>query len=65
MPEPKLLNWSCRPSSRLMSVLMNLDCPQMRGIMMAKKKPIDVMDLAALGTSLDEVGGAGPKVGNS
>jgi electron transfer flavoprotein beta subunit len=32
--------------------------PQMRGIMMAKKKAIDVMDLAALGTSPDEVGGA-------
>ena len=35
--------------------------PQMRGIMMAKKKKIDVMDLAALGTSFEEVGGAGPK----
>jgi len=35
--------------------------PQMRGIMMAKKKKIDVMDLAALGTSPDEVGGATPK----
>ncbi len=35
--------------------------PQMRGVMMAKKKKIDVMDLAALGTSLDEVGGAAPK----
>ncbi|MDC3237157.1 electron transfer flavoprotein subunit beta/FixA family protein [bacterium] len=34
---------------------------QMRGIMMAKKKKIDVMDLAALGTSLDEIGGAEPK----
>ena len=34
---------------------------QMRGIMMAKKKKIDVMDLAALGTSLDEVGGSVPK----
>ncbi|MFC1877065.1 electron transfer flavoprotein subunit beta/FixA family protein [Thermodesulfobacteriota bacterium] len=34
---------------------------QMRGIMMAKKKKIDVMDLAALGTSLDEIAGAGPK----
>ncbi len=32
--------------------------PQMRGIMMAKKKAINVMDLAALGTSYDEVGGA-------
>jgi electron transfer flavoprotein beta subunit len=31
--------------------------PAMRGIMMAKKKKIDVMDLAALGTSHDEVGG--------
>ena len=29
--------------------------------MMAKKKKIDVMDLAALGTSIDEVGGAAPK----
>jgi len=29
--------------------------------MMAKKMPIDVMDLAALGTSLDEVSGAGLK----
>ena len=28
---------------------------------MAKKKAIDVMDLAALGTSPDEVGGATPK----
>jgi len=35
--------------------------PQMRGIMMAKKKKINVMDLAALGTSPDEVGGAAPK----
>ncbi len=35
--------------------------PQMRGIMMAKKKAIEVMDLAALGTSPDEVGGAAPK----
>ena len=35
--------------------------PAMRGIMMAKKKAIDVMDLAALGTSHDEVGGAVPK----
>ena len=35
--------------------------PQMRGIMMAKKKKIEVMDLAALGTSQDEVGGATPK----
>ena len=35
--------------------------PQMRGIMMAKKKAINVMDLAALGTSPDEVGGATPK----
>jgi electron transfer flavoprotein beta subunit len=32
--------------------------PGMRSIMMAKKKAIDVMDLAALGTSHDEVGGA-------
>jgi len=31
--------------------------PQMRGIMMAKKKAIAVMDLAALGTSPDEVKG--------
>ncbi|MEE8540314.1 MAG: electron transfer flavoprotein subunit beta/FixA family protein, partial [Desulfobacterales bacterium] len=35
--------------------------PQMRGIMMAKKKKIDGMDLAALGTSADEVGSATPK----
>jgi electron transfer flavoprotein beta subunit len=35
--------------------------PQMRGLMMAKKKKIDVMDLAALGTSVDDVGGAMPK----
>jgi len=35
--------------------------PQMRGIMMAKKKKIDVMDLAALGTSNGDVGGATPK----
>ena len=34
---------------------------QMRGIMMAKKKKIEVMDLAALGTSMDEIAGAGPK----
>ena len=32
--------------------------PQMRGLMMAKKKKIDVMDLAALGASLAEVGGS-------
>jgi electron transfer flavoprotein beta subunit len=35
--------------------------PQMRGIMMAKKKAIDVMDLAALGTSADDVGADAPK----
>jgi hypothetical protein len=35
--------------------------PQMRGIMMAKKKPIQVMNLAALGTSPDEVGGGTPR----
>lgn len=35
--------------------------PQMRGIMMAKKKAINVMDLAALGMSPDEVGGIAPK----
>lgn len=35
--------------------------PAMRGIMMAKKKKINVMDLAALGTSIDEVAGAAPK----
>lgn len=34
---------------------------QMRGIMMAKKKKIEVMDLAGLGTSMDEIAGAGPK----
>jgi len=33
--------------------------PAMRGIMMAKKKKINVMDLTALGTSLDEVTGGG------
>ncbi len=32
--------------------------PAMRGIMMAKKKKIQSMDLGALGTSLDEVGGS-------
>ncbi len=35
--------------------------PQMRGIMMAKKKAIEEMDLAALGTSADEVGAGAPK----
>ena len=35
--------------------------PQMRGIMMAKKKKINVMDLAALGTTYEEVGGGSPK----
>jgi len=35
--------------------------PQMRGIMMAKKKKIDVMDLAGLGTSADAVNSASPK----
>ena len=35
--------------------------PAMRGVMMAKKKKIEVMDLAALGTSIDEIGGAAPK----
>ncbi len=34
--------------------------PAMRGIMMAKKKKINVMDLAALGTSWDDVGGGSP-----
>ncbi len=37
--------------------------PQMRGLMMAKKKKINVMDLAALGTSYDEVGGSAQKSG--
>ncbi len=32
--------------------------PAMRGIMLAKKKKIEVMDLAALGTSIDEIKGA-------
>jgi electron transfer flavoprotein beta subunit len=35
--------------------------PQMRGIMMAKKKSINQMNLAALGLSPDELAGAGPK----
>lgn len=35
--------------------------PQMRGIMMAKKKAIEVLDLAGLGTSPEEVGAAAPK----
>jgi len=35
--------------------------PQMRGLMMAKKKKIEVMDLAALGTSAEEIGCAAPK----
>jgi electron transfer flavoprotein beta subunit len=35
--------------------------PAMRGIMMAKKKKITVMDLAGLGTSFEEVGGTAPK----
>jgi len=34
--------------------------PAMRGIMMAKKKKIEGLDLAALGTSFEEVGGAAP-----
>jgi electron transfer flavoprotein beta subunit len=32
--------------------------PAMRGIMMAKKKKIETMDLSALGTSIDELGGS-------
>jgi len=35
--------------------------PAMRGVMMAKKKKINVMDLAALGISPDEISSAGPK----
>ena len=35
--------------------------PQMRGLMMAKKKKIEVMDLAALGTSPEEIGCDSPK----
>ncbi|VEN72829.1 Electron transfer flavoprotein alpha/beta-subunit [Candidatus Desulfarcum epimagneticum] len=35
--------------------------PQMRGVMMAKKKPIETMDLAALGTSAGEVGAGAPR----
>lgn len=35
--------------------------PAMRGIMMAKKKKINVMDLAGLGTSFEEVGGTAQK----
>ncbi len=35
--------------------------PAMRGIMMAKKKKINVMDLAALGISADEAGCSSPK----
>lgn len=35
--------------------------PQMRGLMMAKKKKINVMDLAALSTSIEEVGGTEPR----
>ncbi len=35
--------------------------PAMRGIMMAKKKKIETMDLGALGTSIDDLGGAALK----
>jgi electron transfer flavoprotein beta subunit len=35
--------------------------PAMRGVMMAKKKKIEVMDLAALGTTIDEAGGTALK----
>ncbi len=35
--------------------------PAMRGVMMAKKKKINVMDLATLGLSVDEISSAGPK----
>jgi electron transfer flavoprotein beta subunit len=35
--------------------------PQMRGLMMAKKKAIEVLDLAALGTSYEDIGGTTPK----
>ena len=35
--------------------------PAMRGVMMAKKKKINVLDLAALGISPDEISSAGPK----
>jgi len=35
--------------------------PQMRGIMMAKKKKIDVMNLTALGISAEDIGAAAPK----
>jgi len=35
--------------------------PSMRGIMMAKKKSFDQMDLSALGTSVDEIGLSSPK----
>jgi electron transfer flavoprotein beta subunit len=35
--------------------------PQMRGLMMAKKKKIETMDLAALGTTFEDVGGTTPK----
>ena len=35
--------------------------PAMRGLMMAKKKAIPSMDLSALGTSIDDIGGAAPK----
>jgi electron transfer flavoprotein beta subunit len=34
--------------------------PAMRGLMMAKKKPIAKMDLAALGTSAEEIGAGAP-----
>jgi electron transfer flavoprotein beta subunit len=37
--------------------------PAMRGIMMAKKKKINVMDLAGLGTSFEDVGGGAPASG--
>ena len=35
--------------------------PALRGIMMAKKKPIDVLDLSALGTSIAETRGSAPQ----
>ncbi len=35
--------------------------PAMRGIMMAKKKKIETMDLSALGTSIDDLGGTAIK----
>ena len=55
------MNWTLPAVVTVSDSINEPRLPQMRGLMMAKKKKINVMDLAALGTSFEEVGGTAQK----